>query len=247
MKAMRTHTASNINNGFTYIGLLLFIAITGVGLSVAGMSWQYQVRAEKEKQLLFVGAEFRNAINSYYASSPDAAKVYPATLNDLLLDKRMPNIKRHLRKIYLDPMTGKADWGFATQQGRIVGIYSRSILAPYKQKGFNVAEEALVGAKTYKDWIFGRNGIVEQKTMVNSSSLSNPVSPSPMTSAESNLANNSKSGVKQEVLDRQSASSNSGAEVSSDGSSSSSRLDKLDYYKKNGVVPPDSYYLNNAQ
>ena len=247
MKAMRDNIASNVNNGFTYIGLLLFFALTGLGLSVAGMSWQYQVRAEKEKQLLFVGAEFRNAINSYYASSPDAAKVYPVSLNDLLLDKRMPNIKRHLRKIYLDPMTGKADWGFATQQGRIVGIYSQSTLAPYKQKGFNVAEEALVGAKTYKDWIFGRNGSVEQKTMVNSSSLSNPVAPSVITSPESNLVNNSKNGVKQEVLDRQNASSNSGAEVSPDGNSSSSRLNKLDYYKKYGVVPPDGIYLNNAQ
>jgi hypothetical protein len=156
MKAMRANTASNVNNGFTYIGLLLFIAITGVGLSVAGMSWQYQVRAEKEKQLLFVGAEFRNAINSYYASTPDAAKVYPASLNDLLLDKRMPNIKRHLRKIYLDPMTGKADWGAVIQQGRIVGIYSHSNLAPYKQKGFNVVDAKLAGAKSYRDWIFGQ-------------------------------------------------------------------------------------------
>jgi type II secretory pathway pseudopilin PulG len=223
-KTMQAKQNSNFNKGFTYIGLLLFIAITGVGLSVAGMSWQYQVRAEKEKQLLFVGAEFRNAINSYYESSPNAAKVYPASLNDLLLDKRMPNIKRHLRKVYLDPMTGKSDWGFEIQQGRIVGIYSQSTLAPYKQRGFNVEEEKLVGAKTYKDWIFGRNG-----------------------SAESNLTNNSKNGVKQEVLDRQNTSSNSGGEVSQDENSSSSRPNKLDYYKKYGVVPPDSYYLNNAK
>ena len=162
MRAQRDFNAHscltyNANRGFTYIGLLLFIAITGIGLSVAGMSWQYQVRAEKEKQLLFVGAEFRNALNSYYASTSDVIKVYPVSLNDLLLDKRMPNIKRHLRKIYLDPMTGKADWGFVTQQGYIVGVYSRSSLAPYKQKGFNVAEAKLAGAKSYKDWIFGKS------------------------------------------------------------------------------------------
>ena len=156
MRAMQAKLASNFNKGFTYIGLLLFIAITGIGLSVAGMGWQYQVRAEKEKQLLFVGAEFRNAINSYYASTPDEAKAYPASLNDLLLDKRMPNIKRHLRKVYLDPMTGKADWGLITQQSRIVGIYSRSMLAPCKQKGFNPAEAKFAGAKSYRDWTFGQ-------------------------------------------------------------------------------------------
>jgi len=157
MKAMRDKTGLKFTHGFTYIGLLLFIAITGIGLSVAGISWQYQVRAEKEKQLLFVGTEFRNAFNSYFASTTDAGKVYPASLNDLLVDKRMPNIKRHLRKIYLDPMTGKADWGIVTQQGRIVGIYSRSSLVPYKRKGFNAADAKLAGAKRYKDWIFGEN------------------------------------------------------------------------------------------
>jgi len=158
MQALRDITATNSNNGFTFIGLLIFIAITGLGLSVAAMSWQYQVRAEKEKQLLFVGSEFRDAINSYYASSPNAAKVYPASLNDLLLDKRMPNIKRHLRKIYPDPMTGKINWGVIRQQGRIVGIYSQSTLAPYKQKGFNPADAKLAGSKRYKDWIFGQAG-----------------------------------------------------------------------------------------
>jgi len=137
--------------GFTYIGLLLFIAITGIGLSVAGLCWQYQVRAEKEKQLLFVGAEFSNAIKSYYASTPDAAKVYPVSLNDLLIDKRFPNIKRHLRKVYLDPMTGKANWGTVTQQGRIVGIYSRSTLTPFKGWG----DTKLAGEQSYRDWIFG--------------------------------------------------------------------------------------------
>ena len=153
---MQAKLASKLIKGFTYIGLLLFIAITGIGLSVAGINWQYQTRAEKEKQLLFVGAEFRNALNSYYASTPDAAKVYPLSLNDLLLDKRMPNIKRHLRKIYLDPITGKADWGFVTQQGRIVGIYSPSTLVPYKKKGFDAAEAKFSGAKNYREWIFGQ-------------------------------------------------------------------------------------------
>jgi len=143
--------------GFTYIGLLLFIAISGIGLSVAGISWQYELRSDAEKQLLFVGAEFRNAINSYFTNTPGAAKVYPASLNDLLLDNRMPGIKRHLRQIYLDPMTGKADWGLVTQQGRIVGIYSRSSLVPYKQKGFKAADAKFSGKKSYQQWIFGQS------------------------------------------------------------------------------------------
>ena len=187
--------ASNGNRGFTYIGLLLFIAITGVGLSVAGMSWQYQIRAEKEKQLLFVGAEFRNAINSYYASSPNEAKVYPASLKDLLLDNRMPNIKRHLRKIYLDPMTGNADWGVVTQQGRIVGIYSRSSLVPYKQSRFNAADANFAGSRRYKEWSFVGAGIETTlqglKPSLSTNASKNKLDPAAIESIQRPLNNNS--------------------------------------------------------
>lgn len=247
MKAMRAkqdfciHIGTIYNRGFTYIGLLLFIAITGIGLSVVGISWQYQVRTDKEKQLLFVGAEFKNAINSYYASTPDAAKVYPANLNDLLLDKRMPIIKRHLRKIYLDPMTGKADWGLVTQQGRIVGIYSQSTLAPFKKKGANPAEANLAGAKSYKDWLFVGNGSAVQKVMVNSAGLSNSVPVTAIQTSEATQSNNSKNDLSQEVLDRQNTSSNSGTELSQEGKRSSTRLNKPGSFRKWGDYPGHDY------
>lgn len=213
----------NPHGGFTYIGLLILIAITGVGLSVAGVSWQYQVRSEKEKQLLFVGAEFRNAINSYYASTPDAAKVYPQRLNDLLLDTRTPNIKRHLRKIYPDPMTGKADWGFATQQGRIVGIYSQSTLAPYKQKGFNVADAKLAGAKSYMDWIFGINSL--EMNALDSKKIAN------------SKAENSNSMYQSRSFDNQSDASNpkGSNEELQNTSSRPNNLSDLEYWFKYGV------------
>src|SRR5450830_536596 len=146
----------NQSRGFTYIGLLLFIAIAGIGLSAAGLSWQYQVKSEKERQLLFAGRQLSSAIKSYFESSTSAVKVYPQSLNDLLLDKRMPNIKRHLRQIYPDPMTGKPYWGLVKQQGRIVGVYSSSKAKPLKLAGFNIDESGFAGAHSYQDWIFGQ-------------------------------------------------------------------------------------------
>ncbi len=149
-------SCSKSNLGFTYIGLLLFIAITGVTLTVTGLSWQYQMRADKEQQLLFVGEQFRLAIDSYYTSTTGTTKVYPVSLNDLLLDKRMPNVRRHLRQIYIDPITGKADWGFVKQQGRIVGVFSPSSLKPFKHRGFKQADAKFSEAVSYQDWIFGK-------------------------------------------------------------------------------------------
>jgi type II secretory pathway pseudopilin PulG len=143
------------NKGFTYLGLLLFIAITGIFLSIIGITWQYEMRSEKEKQLLFVGEQFRVAIKAYYTTSPGDAKVYPLNLEDLLLDKRVPYVRRHLRQIYLDPMTGNPNWGVVKQKGRIVGIFSKSSLKPFKHSGFSNEEADFIGAKSYEDWIFG--------------------------------------------------------------------------------------------
>jgi type II secretory pathway pseudopilin PulG len=144
------------SSGFTYIGLLLLIAITGIGLSAAGLSWQYQVRSEKERQLLFVGAQFRRAINSYFEKSPSDIKSYPLTLDDLLLDKRFPNVQRHLRQIYPDPMTGNQDWGLVKQNNHIVGVYSRSKAKPIKQAGFSSDDSTFSNAASYQDWVFGQ-------------------------------------------------------------------------------------------
>ena len=142
--------------GFTYIGLLLCIAILGLSLSAFSICMHYQVRSEKEKQLLFVGGEFRSAINSYYDNSPSGVKAYPLSLQDLLLDKRVPSIRRHLRQVYLDPITGKDDWCYVRQQGHIIGVYSPSELTPFKKSFINSLDFKFSGAIRYKDWIFGK-------------------------------------------------------------------------------------------
>lgn len=146
------------DRGFTYMGLLLFIAIAGIGLSAVGMTWHSKVKAENEQQLLFVGTQFRNALNSYYESTPAATKAYPLTLQDLLRDKRFPNVKRHLRQMYTDPMTGNTEWGINRSQGRIVGIYSLSTKKPFKLSGFTNENQSFNYAKSYREWIFGQVG-----------------------------------------------------------------------------------------
>ncbi len=153
---MRNGKASLRNQrGFTYLGLLLMMAIAGIGLAAAGITWHNQIRAEKEKELLFVGDQFRKAINSYYQNTPSDIYSYPATLEDLLLDKRYPNVKRHLRKLYPDPITGTTQWGLVKQQGRIIGVYSLSTSHPIKMAGFVGDNRSFKGATSYRKWVFG--------------------------------------------------------------------------------------------
>lgn len=140
--------------GFTYMGLMLFMLIAGIGLAAAGLVWKTEVKREKEKQLLFVGEQYRRAINSYYENSPTGARQFPLMLEDLLKDTRFPVVRRHLRQIYMDPMTGGVEWGLIKEQGRIVGVYSLSKDKPLKSAGFSESNQDFANAASYDEWRF---------------------------------------------------------------------------------------------
>ena len=138
--------------GFSYIGLLLMISISGVALAGIGQVWHTQNKRNKELELLFIGQQFSNAIESY-AKASNGATQYPVTLSQLLNDKRLPTTKKHLRKIYLDPMTNTINWGLVKEQGRIIGVYSQSQQTPLKRI-FSEQFSTFNKAKTYSEWIF---------------------------------------------------------------------------------------------
>lgn len=142
------------SQGFTYIGLLIIIAIMGIGLAAVGVLWKTEMQREHEKELLFIGHEFTKALTSYYAATPGGVRQLPKTLDDLILDKRLPDIKHHLRKLYLDPMSGEPRWGLLMQQGEISGVYSLSEAKPLKRTGFEVGQEAFENANSYREWHF---------------------------------------------------------------------------------------------
>ena len=140
--------------GFTYVGLLMVIVIAGIGMAGVGIVWHQDAQREREKELLFIGDEYRRAIVSYYENSLGAAKQYPATLEDLIADNRFPNTKRHLRKLYKDPMSFGKPWQLVLQQGQIIGIYSASKQKPIKKSGFQSPYELFGEAEEYSDWKF---------------------------------------------------------------------------------------------
>src|SRR2546423_5080576 len=140
--------------GFTYLGMLVIVALLGFGLAAFGELYSHASQREKERELIFIGNQFRGAIASYYNKSP-GAKVYPKKLEDLLEDKRFPMPQHHLRRVYSDPMTGKAEWGMVEAPGGgFMGVYSLSEETPIKSGNFSVAEQAFEGAEHYTKWMF---------------------------------------------------------------------------------------------
>jgi type II secretory pathway pseudopilin PulG len=140
--------------GFTLLGILFLVAVLGVGLAGLGKVWETVSRREKEAQLLFVGDQYRRAIESYYRSTPGQVKHAPRALAELLADPRFPNTVRHLRKLYPDPIDNARDWELVKQGDEIIGIHSRSAAVPMKTGGFAHPYEAFSDAASYQDWVF---------------------------------------------------------------------------------------------
>jgi type II secretory pathway pseudopilin PulG len=139
--------------GFTYLGILSFVALAGVLLSMAGGAWQAQMAREREEELLFVGDQYRKAIAGYYAASRGIPG-YPRELSDLLKDPRQPGTVRHLRKLYPDPM-GAGEWGLVrAPDGGIAGVFSRSGQQPLKTAGFSQEYAGFEGRRAYAEWRF---------------------------------------------------------------------------------------------
>ena len=142
-------------SGFSYIGLLIAVAIMGALLSRVAVYWHTAVQREKERELLAIGDEFRTAITRYYEDSSGPQKIYPMKFDDLLEDKRVPVIRRYLRKLYHDPVTGSTEWGIIKGPGgSIAGVYSLSDQAPLKIANFGTGDEGFAKKKHYSEWQF---------------------------------------------------------------------------------------------
>jgi type II secretory pathway pseudopilin PulG len=145
-------TKSIHTKGFTFLGLLVVIAILGIAMAGVGIVWHQTSQQQNEQQLLYIGETYAKAIGSYYQSNNQ--NQYPKTLKELIEDKRFGETKRHIRKLYADPMPAHKEWGLVLQNQTIIGVYSQSLKTPIKKSGFSLVQKNFAEAKTYQDWQF---------------------------------------------------------------------------------------------
>jgi len=151
-------TAHGKGGGFTYLGALVLVVVTGIALTSASRYWTTLMTREKEKELLFRGDQIRRAINSYYEATPQGRQPsYPSRMEDLLKDPRSLESRRYLRRLYIDPIT-RGKWGIIFDgKGGLKGVFSLSEKAPLKSGGFPKGYESFEQAKAYNDWKFVSN------------------------------------------------------------------------------------------
>nr|WP_185218996.1 type II secretion system protein [Paraburkholderia dinghuensis] len=141
---------SGNQRGLVLLTFLIALMLMSIALAAALDVWWFERRREQETQLLFVGDQYRLAILRYYR----VGRTLPASIDDLLDDRRFPTPLHHLRRAWADPITGRNDWELMMTGGRIYGVHSRSEQETIKRSGFPLRYEDFEKQKTYSGWLF---------------------------------------------------------------------------------------------
>ncbi|TFW30027.1 type II secretion system protein [Massilia arenosa] len=146
--------------GFTYLGVIVLVMIIGLVTAATLKIDALLRRAAAEEELLEIGAQFSAALRSYAAATPRGQNPQPPTLKELLRDPRVPGLRRHLRKIFVDPMTGKAEWGvmYMGENTGVIGVYSLSDAAPFKVGNFDTRFSNFENKQKISEWRFTASG-----------------------------------------------------------------------------------------
>jgi type II secretory pathway pseudopilin PulG len=141
--------------GFTYLAVLATLLIVALGTQGVMTYVSQQAQRERESDLLRIGQAYAEAIGTYYEATPGRIKQWPRNLDDLLEDRRVVTIKRHIRELYPDPITRSSDWGLVkAADGGISGVYSRSAAVPLRTAAVEAGALILAPASRYADWQF---------------------------------------------------------------------------------------------
>lgn len=140
--------------GLAYLVLLVALAVIGTAAAHSVGQGAAASRRQAELDLLAIGTEFEHAFQShrlFRAAGPSAG---PREIEELLLDRRVAGL-RHLRKIYVDPLTGRQEWGVLRHpDGSIMGLYSMAPGIPIKRSGFGLHRATFDDGQQYSQWVF---------------------------------------------------------------------------------------------
>ena len=95
----RARSSQKNEQGYILLALLLIVALAIIAAAIILPSITYQIRRDREEELIHRGVQYSRAIRAYYKKFGR----YPTKIEDL----ESSNNVRFLRKRYKDPMTGK--------------------------------------------------------------------------------------------------------------------------------------------
>lgn len=138
--------------GYTYVAVLIVLVALAMGAQVATIPAKSALVRNDEAELLFRGQAYIAALESYQTAI-EGDKSLPQKLEDLLNDRRSGR-RRHIRRLYNDPLTGGAWKVLRNAEGRIHGVASTATGAPRKKAFFPEGMAGFASAKAYANWEF---------------------------------------------------------------------------------------------
>ena len=160
------------SRGYTYVAVLVLLAVLSMAGALTLQVADMNARRAGESELLSIGKEFERAFASYYRQSPAGARRFPDRLEDLTRDPRVPGLRRHLRHVYIDPLTG-AQWGtIPAPGGGIMAVYSTAMDVPLREDPGLLAMPPPASApdangRRYADWRFGYDPAIDLRNRDN--------------------------------------------------------------------------------
>ncbi|WP_213766682.1 type II secretion system GspH family protein [Caballeronia sp. dw_19] len=151
---VKNRASSARQRGVTYFWALLVVLFITLGLGKLLENVAMTDKRNRETELLYTGNLYRDAIRQYSQSTPVGGKPYPEKVSDLLRDPRYPVIRRYLRRLYPDPVTGAAFILIPAPGGGVMGVHSASRRKPAKAAGFPKDQTAFSAARSYQQWEF---------------------------------------------------------------------------------------------
>lgn len=144
-------------HGWTYLLLLLALALGAAMLATLGQAWQTLAQRDAEAELLFRGGAIAQALADWRDATPAGLPNAPSSLEELLLDQRRGSdaARPLLRRLYTDPFTGQADWVLQRDAaGGIQAVSSSSRRPALRRSGLQLRSNADPRNPAVGDWLF---------------------------------------------------------------------------------------------
>ena len=147
------------SRGFTVAELVMVTALVAILASVAVPTARFTMKREREAELRLDLRLMRNAIDDYKRLADQGmiqvevgTEGYPKTLDELA--KGVPIVgqltkRKFLRRIPIDPMTGKAEWGLRSYQDE---MNSDSWGGQDVYDVYSLSQGTALDGTKYKDW-----------------------------------------------------------------------------------------------
>jgi len=157
---MRTWARCRIRRGYSIVELIMVCTLLLILTAMVVPITRFQVTQQKEAELRAALRLMRNAIDDFKRYSDQGlipvkldSEGYPATLDALTegvdLVGQVKKKKKFLRKVPIDPMTGKAEWGLRSYQD---DPDSKSWGRQNVYDVFSLSDRVALDRTKYSDW-----------------------------------------------------------------------------------------------